>query len=314
MDLNNKYHSEAIEGYSEIDLKLLVYDQVRYKTLLNDIYEEIQNLNIVFLKGEVLSYMAYGNFGLRRSSDIDLLIPRRNIKKAEELLLKKGYTNHIAAEEERLMRVFCLSSSHQLMSFHKKKRGADIDIDVNFDILWGEYEGKRIEIDEFISDSMRMDLFGYEVKVLRPDKALIQLALHHYKEMNSIFLLVTRNPINCKMFKDVYFLWKNNCKYIELKHFFEECKRYEIVPYIFYILYYTNLIYNDDNLQKFVYKFESEEGLDLLNSYGLSRKERREWKTDFSTRLEKKSLFDEIKSDLTVEDKKKIEINKKIFL
>ena len=74
------------------------------------------------------------------------------------------------------------------------------------------------------------------------------------------------------------------------------------------------MIYKDADLQKFVDKFESEEGLKLLNSYGLCQKERREWKIDFLTRIEKESLFDEIKSDLTVEDRNKIEINKKLFL
>lgn len=296
------------------DRKLLLFDQFRYSVLLNDIHEILDDLESVIIKGEVLSLMAYRSLGVRKSSDIDILIPRRNVKILEKILISKGYIHQLGTVEERAARILCMSSSHQLMSFYKKSKGVNIQIDVNFDILWGEYTGKRIDIDEFVSDRMRIDLFGYKVNVLKPDRALIQLILHHYKEMNSIFILATRNSINYKMFRDVYYLWKNNKESINFDGFYDRCSKYEIVPYVYYILYYTNCIFKDEELKEFVRKFETPEGTRLLNSYGLSDKERKYWKIDFQKRLEVENLFKEIEKDMTLDDIKKININKNLFI
>lgn len=42
--------------------------------------------------------------------------------------------------------------------FHKDKFGFHLNVDVNYDIFWGEYEGKHCSIDEFLSDTV--DIFG----------------------------------------------------------------------------------------------------------------------------------------------------------
>ena len=56
------------------DKKILLFDQFRYSVLLDDIYSALDNLGGVFIKGEVLSLMAYKNLGIKKSSDIDILI------------------------------------------------------------------------------------------------------------------------------------------------------------------------------------------------------------------------------------------------
>ena len=103
-----------------------------------------------------------------------------------------------------------MSHSHQLLPYYSYINNQLICIDLNFDIFWGEYEGKRVDIDEFLCDTIEMDIYGVKVKTLPPLKAMIQLILHHYKDMNSIFLLATRKSIRYDMFKDVYYLLKNN--------------------------------------------------------------------------------------------------------
>lgn len=81
-----------------------------------------------------------------------------------------------------------LTFSHQIVLWIKEVSSwGQVFIDLNFDSLWGEYEGKRIDIDEFLTDAVEMDIYGVKVKTLPPIKAMIQLILHHYKDMNSIF-------------------------------------------------------------------------------------------------------------------------------
>ena len=101
-----------------------------------------------------------------------------------------------------------------------------------------------------------MDIYGCRIKTLPPLKAMIQLILHHYKEMNSIYHLAGHNCINYNMFKDVYYLWKNNQEAVSLDKLYATSLEYEIIPYVFCVLYFTNWIFQDDDLKKYVKAFE----------------------------------------------------------
>ena len=83
---------------------------------------------------------------------------------------------------------------------------------------------------------------------------------------------------------------------------------------MYYILYYTGQVFDDDVLKQYIDAFRTPDGEALLNCYGLCEKERREWKYDFKKRLDSDNLYELIKEDLTERDKKKIAINKRVFL
>lgn len=264
------------------------------------------------VKGAVLSKQIYGNAIQRKSSDIDILVPRVYLPSLIKIFKDQGF---ISIQKSREERILMLSNSHQVAPLVKEMPlWGSITIDVNFDVFWGEYEGKRINMEEFLFDTIEMDIYGARIKTLPPIKALIQLILHHYKDMNSIFLLATRKSIRYDMFKDVYCLIKNNIDAINLEDLYSISKEYEIIPYVFYVLYYTEQIFNDKILKKYVEAFRTAKGELLLNHYGLCSKEQKEWRYDFKVRLESENLYDLIKDDLTKNDKDKIVINKRVFL
>lgn len=265
----------------------------------------------VLIKGEALSIMAYGKEGQRNTTDIDILTSRGNVSKIEKLLLSEGYEQE---NNTRKSRIFCLSNSHQIIPFTKKVDVFKISIDVNFDIFWGEYVGKRIDISDFTSKPTEMCIYGCQIKTLSPLNSFLQLVLHHYRDLNSIFLLATEKCFKIDMFRDIYNLLKNNSKDISLDKLYAVSVEYGIIPYIYYVLYHTGLLFNDEMLKKYIDAFTTEEGKELLDIYGLDELERRKWKVDFKTRLEKDNLYDVIKDDLTDKDIEKIAINKKVFL
>lgn len=275
-------------------------------------FNNIYNTNYAHIKGEALSIQAYGKEGQRFTSDIDILLPRNELHKFENILKMNGFCS---TSQSRADRIMILSSSHQVEPWVKNiKRWNSVCFDLNFDIFWGEYEGKRVDIDDFLSDTIEMDIYGVKVKTLPPLKAMIQLILHHYKDMNSIFLLATRKSIKYDMFKDLYFLLKNNLDTITLDKLYAISSKYEIIPYVFYVLYYTGQVFDDKILKQYIETFRSSKGEALLDCYGLCAKEQKEWKCDFNTRLESKNLYDLIKDDLTKKDIEKIAINKRVFL
>ena len=194
-----------------------------------------------------------------------------------------------------------------------KPLNLNIVIDINFDILWGEYTGKRIDITEFLSDTIDLNIYGINIKTLNITKSIIQLALHQYKDVNSIFLLATRNSVKLDMFKDLFYLIKNNLKEIRIDDLLSKAIEYQIVPYMYYMFYHMNLLFNDSILETLIDIFKSQEGIELLNCYGLNDLERREWRYDFKTRLNSPSMYELIKDDLTENDLTKIEINRRAF-
>lgn len=283
-----------------------------YYKKTSDFFISIKDKIYANIKGEALSVQAYGKVGQRISSDIDILLPRTELYDFENILKLNNFSSTL---QSRTDKIILLSSSHQIAPWEKHiMPWGKIFIDLNFDIFWGEYTGKRIDIDAFLSDTIEIDIYGCKIKTLPPLKAMIQLILHHYKDMNSIFLLATRKSIKYDMFKDLYYLLKNNRDEITLDKLYAMSSEYEIIPYVYYLLYYSGLLFKDEILDKYIEAFRTSEGEALLNCYGLNESERREWKYDFQTRLECNNLYDLIKNDLTENDLRKIKINRKVFL
>lgn len=292
-----------------------IYAEFIAKAELNEVHKVLiaSAIPYAIIKGEPLSFLAYGDFALRKKSDIDILIDKNNIKRFESQLENHGF---ITQSNSRKDRILYLSSSHQTSPWIKTVNNLNLKVvvDINFDILWGEYNGKRIDIHEFISDAIDMEIYGFKIKTLTVLKSLIQLILHQYKDLNSIFLLATRNSIKYDMFKDLYYLLKNNVHIIKVSDLYNISSCYQIVPYIYYMLYYTRLLFHDRVLDDYIEAFKTQEGIDLLNCYGLNDSERREWKYNFSTRLNSKNVYELIKNDLTEKDLMKININRRAFL
>lgn len=286
-----------------------IINQKRLACLIDDLEDMVSQVCII--KGDVLSLQAYGQAGYRKTEDIDILLPRERIAGLVQKLLEKGYQSLSA---NRNIQIFCFTSSHQLLPFIKIRDIVALHVDINFDILWGEYEGKRIDITEFLSDAVETNIYGYSVKTLPPLKSMVQLILHHYKDMNSIFLLATRKSIQYSMFRDIYNLLSHNQSDISPDRLYAISKKYEIIPYVFYMLYYTNQVFPNNMLAQYISQFRTPEGESLLHSYGLCAKERKLWKVDFQTRLEAGNLYSLIKEDLTDWDKEKIAMNQRIFL
>lgn len=291
----------------DIENKVLLFQNQYHYSKINEILFKL-NVPYSIIKGEPLSLLAYGKECQRLSNDIDILVSRSSLKHIEMILKRIGYIQRSFSRKSRIM---MLSYSHQLLPYFNIKY--NLFVDINFDIFWGEYEGRRIDIDEFLSDTIEMDIYGVKVKTLTPIKSMVQLILHQYKEMNSIYHLARHNCINYNMFKDVYYLWKNNQETITLEKFYAISSEYEINPYVFYVLYFTNWIFKDKELQKYVEAFRTLEGESLLDYYGLAEKERKPWKVNFQTRLETDNLYELIQNDLTEEDIEKLERNRRMF-
>lgn len=264
------------------------------------------NFPYAIIKGEPLSLLAYGKTGMRISNDIDLLIAKENVKDAGKILMRHGFCQDAHDRESEIM---MNNFSHQTLPFRKFLGAINIEIDLNHSVFWGEYKGDKNVVDIFLEDVNALYIYNYRIYTLSPMKSLVQLLLHQYKDMNSIYLLSTRKKYNLRAFKDIYNLLKRNLEKIDILEFSAFCKKMNICPYIFYGLYYTYHIFPDPVLKQFMDACETAEGVKLLDYYGLFAEERKLWKVDFETRLQSTDLFQLIEADLTQSDLRRIEYN-----
>lgn len=300
--------TQSILSESVSKKKLVV--QLQYKEI-NQIIQDISGVfPYVIIKGIPLSIMSYNDCYKRKIGDVDFLISKEHIVLFDEILKKNSFSSEYYDREDKLI---ALLYSHQTRPYVKNTPIHKTYIDVNYDIFWGEYSGKRIDIKDFISQPLTLDVLGYQINTLTPLKMLIVLILHHYKEMNSLYHLATHNTIRKDMFFDVYNIIRNNSSSITANSLARLCEVYEITQFAYYILYYTYKLFPDSEILKFVEVLYNDEGKRLLPCYGLSDNERREWKCDFATRVNEMDIKSLIYEQLTQNDINKIERNKLIF-
>lgn len=278
---------------------------------LKSFFENISEIPYAVVKGEALSLLAYGNTGMRESSDIDILVSRSNIDFIRQELNKACFVQELSSS--RIERIVTLSSSHQTLPYYKKKQGLTFTVDINFDIFWGEYDGIRVDMDEYLKDRELLNIYGQNVYSLTPCNALIQLVLHHYKDMNSIFLLYTRGFPDKRKFKDVYMLIINNKNAIDVSVFTNICKEMHIDEYVYCVLYYTNYYFPDCVIEEYLNKLHSKKAMKLLESFGLCHAERKKWPIGFDKRIASCDIRSIIEPILDSKDITKIQINRKVF-
>ena len=83
-----------------------------------------------------------------------------------------------------------------------------------------------------------------------------------------------------------------------------------IAYYIYYCIYYANEIFGDPELDIYLVKLNSPTSQKLLDCYGLSDLERREWEIPFYERLLDQKFRDKFYSMLNDNERKKIALNR----
>lgn len=285
--------------------------------LMQPVFDEIP-FPYAVIKGLALARMAYTNESYRCSTDVDLLIDRVNVKRMEDILRQNGFIQGRVNSQGEIVaytreeRLFYLTTSHQTAPFIKltdDRRMPYLCVDINFKIVWGEYEGNAIGINEFLTDREWLACDTYHKGgffTLTPEKTLIQYCLHNYKEINSLYLLTIHNSISLRGFCDVYGLIKK-CN-LNMKKVAEIAEQYHIQNYLYTVLYFTAKVFDDPDLLCF---FNDIDLLDDPNQFGLTKAERKTWPVNFEERLFSQNRLALIQPLLTKAEQDKIQANKR---
>lgn len=83
------------------------------------------NIRLLHLKGPAIADAIYGDISLRTSKDIDILIPKNDLKKAEDLLLNCGYEKEESSNKSNKRKWW----SHHVSYYHSQKK---IEIEIHW--------------------------------------------------------------------------------------------------------------------------------------------------------------------------------------
>lgn len=280
---------------------------------LKSLLFDLESYSYAMIKGFVLSYQIYNDVRIRNSGDVDLLIHRSDIDDIKQIMIKHGYIqgtikDGVIVPYTRAASVFQVTQSHQMAPFIKpidSKICPFIQVDINFDVFKQQYQLKNRSY-YMLENTEGVILNSVLIKKLLPEVEFIALCLHHYKDLNSVYLLYGRG-INITYFCDLYFYIINNN--LDLTKMYEHAVALQALPYIYYCVFYANEIFNDDRLLEIMYIMQTEEGKRLINQYGFNHVY--QWDVDFYTRLFSETFRDDFYKKLTNDDKRRIEINDK---
>jgi hypothetical protein len=125
------------------------------------------------LKGVTLAESLYGDYALRVSSDMDILVPPGEVVRARRLLLGHGYTSPFAERffAERLVRTgdeCCLVRKQQRLSYV---------LELHWKLLFTSSRNAEA-VDSVWAEARPKTFFGVPARTLSPEWELLFLAVH----------------------------------------------------------------------------------------------------------------------------------------
>lgn len=279
------------------------------------VFAELKDIPYAVIKGAVLSEQIYGSPALRKSGDIDLLIVPENLEKVKDVLKKHGFIQGRVIEDRiipytRVEQIYQKTYTHQAAAFVKatdNRMCPFVNVDVNLDIFWGESK-VRADMREFLSHTEKTQVCGVEVNKLTPVYECISLCMHHYKDLNSLYLLAD-GVISLSLFCDIdgYFTRVQP----KAKEFSEICGRLGVVEYIAFCLWHTNNVFPSETLKKYLDMFVNEKINDVIKRIGLCDEEYKILDGGISGWIFNEAFKEKFNSLLTEKDRAKIELNRK---
>lgn len=290
----------------------------RFKTC-TELFRKLSENGIPYavIKGAVLSVSAYNDPFCRHSGDIDLLVCRQTIDKVKQTLLELNFIQGKIADGgiipfSRKELLFQTTMSHQTAPFIKEtnnKLCPYVNVDINLDIMWGE-SGCNTDMRFVLEQTEETTICGITVKTLCLEMEFISLCLHHYKDMNSLYLLYDRG-LQLNHFCDIYYFVKN-CT-MNTETLCNLCYKLKVSEYVYYCLYHTNLIFDNDKLKKYMEFLRSESADALIDKFGLTDEERQTWEIDFFARLFDINLHNYLERTLSHKALAKIRSNQELM-
>jgi hypothetical protein len=239
--IKHKTFPIVLENFSDLfpgKEKEMRMTDISVKKKLDNLLEELIHISKVFeknkipfiiLKGFPLAQALYGNYYLRTTSDIDLLIKKRDLTKAESLLFNEGYEfyNCMGFTKEWYVK------NH--MHFEYSNKAKKICAELHWTIRTRDLDENEIPEQDYWKDLQKVKVSGHEFNVLNPEFILLFSCFHY---------LAHCDPLTLNHIHDIHLL-VNKYK-LKWDSVVKLSRKYNCGTCMYHILLHTKKVFGTD--------------------------------------------------------------------
>ncbi|HYH85942.1 MAG TPA: nucleotidyltransferase family protein [Pyrinomonadaceae bacterium] len=138
---------------------------------------EAEGISTLAYKGPALAAAAYGDISLRRFIDLDIIVRKRDVRRARDILYTLGF--RLAGDMSRSQEEILLRTQHN-MAFTRDE--GKLIVEVHWEVASQQFASVPV-VERVWERAVKVALNGGEVKTLSPEDLLIALCVHGTKHL-----------------------------------------------------------------------------------------------------------------------------------
>ena len=243
-------------------------------------------------KGPSLCALVYDDPGVRRMSDLDVLVERESLEAAAEVLTELGYAQGVPSPSgdrviphERKTKLFWAVHLNNALPFLKTTTEPEVrwfEVDLCFDLFQKRSAG-GVEVGAVLDRARRAVICGEPSFALDPLDQVLDICLHLYKEATSYLSIAQGRDLVLQRFIDVRETLRATAPG-DLDRLPRYVHNVGAERELYFALHHTDLLYPGTVPAELLKHLEPRDR-DYLDEYGALEDRTRRWKQGFLDRL-----------------------------
>jgi hypothetical protein len=281
--------------YEEMLTNAYQVNQVRNEALARELVTILgelarRSVRPVVRKGAVLGQEVYGDVGVRRSFDIDLMVEPDEVPAVEAVLTALGYAEGnpsanrraIVPRERREAVFWAMRVPNRQFQRPTSERFVNmyvVDLCLNHFLPGGGYD---LPAGDLANRSRSVRLFGATARAFTTEEMVIDLTTHLFKEATSLHYMNLAKDLTVSKFLDVATLVSSQP--VDWSVVQDRVAAYKVREPVYFAMHYTDVVY-PGTIPSGVLDALRGSDLAFLRETGQVDKDVRQWQGDFMARL-----------------------------
>lgn len=321
LDYFKRHNSKIAEDIQNVMRLNVEFYRVLYsQTLPLFCRLEREQIPYALIKGLYFALRSYNDLRMRSSSDIDILVDRKDYTRLKLALLREGFVQGYKAKDGEIIeypseyKYYYLLNTHQSAPFIKRTVGVTsvscISIDVNLKVLWGDRKQEGMHAEQLLRQLSSLSFHEHSYSVLSDENALLAYCLNIYKDNNTPYMLVKNKGYRIRQLADIYYFVKYN--HIDWHLFQHKVCSYQMYDCIWQVLYLVSYVFQDFTICHLAGLPEHSPA--SIRKFGIEQNERTDWGLSIAERVKSESLSQHVHMLLSDFSKENIKVNEKYMM
>ncbi len=231
---------------------VVIFDELKF---VLELFRK-EGIETVVLKGPMLLDTVYKDWGVRKTSDLDLLVKKDDMNRARRILHEHNYSS----SSKTAMRKDGTPVSHHSAPMSRKRRPA---IELHWTLRTNN-QIIKIEIDEIWDRVKQGKIDKIDALFLSPEDTLLHLCVHHFYKLNTNITYREINDISAVIFR-----FKERLNWEQL---LVNCHKYKLSHFVYAGLFFANEVIPDIIPSEILIALKSEFSPDYFDRLYMAQK------------------------------------------